>query len=121
MTGSRGITPFRAGLGARCPACGNAPLFAGFLKVQEHCPNCGLDLRAQDSGDGPVALIILLVGFIIVGAALITEINYGWPIWLHLVVWLPLSVIGCLAMMRPLKAILIALQYHHRRHTFDQQ
>ncbi len=67
----------------------------------------------------PGGLIVLVVGFIVVIAALLVEVNYGWPVWLHLLVWLPLSVVLCLAMMRPLKATLIALQYKHRRHEFD--
>ena len=112
-------SPFATGLAGHCPRCGHGRLFTGFLAVVSRCEACGLDLSAQDSGDGPVALIILLVGFVVVIAALIVEVRYGWPVWLHLLVWLPLSVLLCLAMMRPLKGILIALQYKHRRHEFD--
>ena len=83
------------------------------------CGSCGLDLSAQDSGDGPVAIIVLVVGFIVVIAALLVEVNYGWPVWLHLLIWLPLTVVLCLLMMRPSKGVLIALQYRHRRHEFD--
>ena len=84
------------------------------------CEACGLDLSVQDSGDGPVAFIVLLVGFIVViGSALVVEVRYGWPVWLHLLVWLPLSVPLCLLLMRPFKGVLIALQYRHRRHEFD--
>lgn len=89
------------------------------MSVVPRCEACGLDLSAQDSGDGPVAFIVLVVGFLVVGAALIVEVRYGWPVWLHLLVWLPLALLGCLALMRPLKAMLIALQYRHRRHEFD--
>lgn len=112
------VPPFRAGLAARCPRCGRGRLFAGFLAVRDRCEVCGLDLRAQDSGDGPVALIVLVVGFLVVGGALLVEVRHGWPIWLHLVVWLPLAAGLCTALLRPLKATLIALQYRHRRHEF---
>ena len=112
-------SPFATGFAGRCPRCGGGRLFDGFLAVVPRCGSCGLDLSAQDSGDGPVALIILLVGFIVVIAALMVEVRYAWPVWLHLLVWLPLSVLLCLVMMRPLKGILIALQYKHRRHEFD--
>ena len=40
--------------------------------------------------------------------------------WLHLLLWLPLTMVLVLALMRPLKAILIALQYKHRRHDFGE-
>jgi uncharacterized protein (DUF983 family) len=115
------VSPFLAGLAARCPRCGRGPLFRGFLAVRPSCEVCGLDLRAQDSGDGPVALIVLVVGFLVVGAALVTEVRFGWPIWLHLVVWLPLAAGLCTVLLRPLKATLIALQYRHRRHEFGAE
>jgi uncharacterized protein (DUF983 family) len=110
-----------AGLRCRCPACGEAPLFGGFLAVRSPCPACGADLSAQDSGDGPVAFIILIVGGIVVGLALITEVKYGPPVWLHLLLWLPLTMALVLALMRPFKAMLIALQYKHRRHDFGER
>ncbi len=107
-----------AGLRCRCPACGQGPLFEGFLRVRHACPVCGADVSAHDSGDGPVAFIILIVGGLVVGLALVTEVRYQPPVWLHLVVWLPLALVLILALMRPFKAILIALQYKHRREDF---
>lgn len=109
----------KTGLASRCPACGQGPLFRGFLTVRERCEVCGADLSGQDSGDGPAAFIVLIVGFIVVFAALFVEVAYQWPIWLHMVVWLPLTVVLILAIMRPAKALMIALQYHHRRGDFD--
>ena len=75
----------------------------------------------HDSGDGPVAFIILIVGGIVVGLVLITEVRYGLPVWLHLLLWLPLTMVLVLALMRPFKAVLIALQYKHRRHDFGER
>jgi len=111
------VSPWRAGLAVRCPRCGRGRLFAGFLAVVERCEVCGLDLRAQDSGDGPVAFIILIVGFPVLAAAQLVEVRYAWPVWLHLVVWLPVAAALCLVLMRPIKGTLIALQYRHRRDT----
>ncbi|MEM7026027.1 MAG: DUF983 domain-containing protein, partial [Pseudomonadota bacterium] len=54
----------------------------------------------------------------VVGAALIVEVRYGPPVWLHLLIWLPLALALTLALMRPLKSLLIALQYKHRREDF---
>ena len=112
-------SPLAAGMKCLCPKCGVGPLFQGFLTVRQSCGHCGLDLAGQDSGDGPVAFIILIVGFLIVGAALVVEVSYGWPLWVHMAVWLPLSVLACLVLMRPLKALMIALQYRHLRHSFE--
>ena len=110
-----------AGLRCRCPACGEGRLFEGFLAVRSRCATCGADLSAQDSGDGPVAFIIPIVGGIVVALALLTEVWYGPPVWLHLLLWLPLTMILVLALMRPFKALLIALQYKHRRHDFGER
>jgi uncharacterized protein (DUF983 family) len=102
-----------AALGCRCPRCGNGRLFAGLLSVRGSCEACGLDLSAQDAGDGPAVFVILFLGLIVVGLAAIVEIQFAPPIWLHLILWTPLIIGGAIAMLRPLKAGLIALQYRH--------
>ncbi len=109
------------GLRCRCPACGEGPLFDGFLHVRSVCKVCGADLSGQDSGDGPVAFIILIVGAIVVGLALVVEVKFSPPVWLHLLLWLPLTLILTLALMRPLKSLLIALQYRHRSEDFSER
>ncbi len=107
------ISPFRAGLFCRCPRCGRGRLFSGFLQVAEACPTCDLDLRAQDSGDGPAVFIILVLGFVVVGLALWTEVSFQPPYWVHALLWLPLIIGGSLGLLRPFKATLIALHYKH--------
>jgi len=47
-------------------------------------------------------------------AALITEVVYQPPYWVHAVLWLPLILIVTLAPLRLIKGLLIALQYHHK-------
>jgi uncharacterized protein (DUF983 family) len=89
-------------------------MFKGFLNLAPRCERCGLDFSFADSADGPAVFVILIVGFVIAGAALLTEIAYSPPIWVHLVVWLPLVLVLCLGLLRPLKGVLVALQYHHR-------
>jgi uncharacterized protein (DUF983 family) len=112
-------SPWLTGLTGRCPACGQGRLFDGFLTVAPACEACGQDQAAQDSGDGPAAFIVLIVGCIVVGAALVVEVKYSPPVWVHLVIWLPLAMVLVLALLRPGKGLLIALQMKHRRHDFD--
>lgn len=106
--------PVSTGLRGRCPRCGEGALFGGFLRLNGSCSNCGLDLGFADSADGPSVFIILIVGFIIAGAALLTEIAWSPPVLVHILVWPPLVLILCLGLLRPLKGLLIALQYRHR-------
>ena len=106
--------PIATGLRCRCPRCGEGRLFAGFLTLAPRCSACGLDYGFTDSGDGPAVFVILIVGFVIAGAALLVEIRFSPPIWVHVVLWGPLVLVLCLGMLRPLKGVLVALQYHHR-------
>ena len=113
--GSRSTpSPFRSGLLCRCPRCGEGSLYSGVLTVADTCKTCGLDLRAQDSGDGPAVFVILILGAIVVALALITENAFSPPLWVHAVLWPPLIIGGAFVMLRIFKAVLIALQYRHR-------
>lgn len=109
-----GVNPLLAGIAGRCPNCGEGRLFSGFLSVAERCSVCGYDLARADSGDGPAVFVILIGGFIVAFAALFTEIAYRPPIWVHLVVFLPLTVIVCGGLLRPMKGILLAAQFTNR-------
>jgi uncharacterized protein (DUF983 family) len=106
--------PIGRGLRGRCPRCGEGRLFQGFLSLQSACEHCGLDYSFADAGDGPAVFVILIGGFIVVFAALITEIVYQPPYWMHAALWLPLILIVTLAPLRLIKGLLIALQYHHK-------
>ena len=102
------------GLRGRCPHCGEGRLFNGFLSLRPKCESCGLDYRFADSGDGPAIFVILGAGFIVVFAALVVEVLYRPPFWLHAALWLPLILLTTLAPLRAIKGLLIALQYHHK-------
>jgi uncharacterized protein (DUF983 family) len=88
-------------------------LFSGFLTVGKGCERCGLDYSFADAGDGPAIFVILISGFIVVGAALIVEVAYQPPFWLHALLWGPLILVVTLLPLRLLKGLLIVLQYHH--------
>jgi uncharacterized protein (DUF983 family) len=102
------------GLRGRCPQCGEGALFSGFLTMRPRCESCGLDYGFADAGDGPAIFVILLGGFVVVFAALIVEILYRPPFWLHAALWLPLILLVTLLPLRLIKGLLIDLQYHHK-------
>jgi uncharacterized protein (DUF983 family) len=102
------------GLACKCPRCGKGKLYAGFLTLRPACENCGLDYAFIDSGDGPAVFIIMIAGAIVVGAALIVEVKYQPSFWLHAALWLPLILATTLLPLRSMKALLIALQFHHK-------
>lgn len=110
------VSPIVAGLTCRCPRCGRGKLFAGSfdLTVNERCSACGLELAFVDPGDGPAVFAIMILGFLILGGALIVEFKFNPPLWLHVVLWTPVTLLVALGLLRPLKGVLIALQYHHK-------
>jgi uncharacterized protein (DUF983 family) len=109
--------------GARCacPACGKGRLFRAFLKAADTCPSCGEDLSHQRADDAPAYFTMLVVGHVIVGGVLAVERAYAPEIWLQLALWLPLTVILSLALLQPIKGILIGLQWALRMHGFGHQ
>jgi uncharacterized protein (DUF983 family) len=114
LTPDPGIAPFIAGALGRCPNCGKGALFAGFLNVRPRCQVCGYDFANVDSGDGPAVFVITIVGFLVVFGALFTEVAYNPPVWVDLIVWLPAGAILCLALLRPMKGLMIAAQIRNR-------
>lgn len=103
-----------AGLCCSCPRCGRGKLFQGFLTLRPRCDVCGLDYGFADSGDGPAVFIMFGAGAIVVGAALVTEALYHPAYWVHAALWLPLIFLLTLGPLRPLKGLMIALQYYHK-------
>jgi uncharacterized protein (DUF983 family) len=106
--------PYSNGLAGGCPRCGQGKLFAGFVTVAPRCSVCNLDFSFADSGDGPAVFVMLFAGFLVVGLALWTELTFDPPIWIHLAIFLPLTLIVCIGLLRPLKGLLIALQYRNK-------
>ncbi len=105
----------------RCPDCGQGRIFGGFLKVQESCPQCGLRLDGHRADDAPPYFTILLVGHIIVPLMLLLEQKAQPPEWLHMVLWLPLTLILSLWLLPKFKGALIGLQFARRMHGFGSE
>jgi uncharacterized protein (DUF983 family) len=114
LTAGKAVNPFLAGARGRCPNCGEGSLFDGFLRLTPRCATCNYELGASDSGDGPAVFVILVVGFIAVFGAMFTEIAYHPPVWVPLVVWIPLAAMLCLVLLRPMKGLMIAAQIRNR-------
>ena len=104
----------RVAFTARCPRCGEGNLFDGYLTVAKACSACGLGLAGNDTGDGPAFFIMLPLCIIIAVLALLTDINFRPPMWVHMTLW-PLVIIAAVMLtLRPVKAVMNALQYRHR-------
>jgi uncharacterized protein (DUF983 family) len=84
------------------------------LTLPDKCGHCGLDYEPFDSGDGPAVFVILIAGAIVVAMAFWVEFTFHPPYWLQLTIWIPTILIVSLGLLRPLKGLMIALQYKHK-------
>ena len=104
------VNPYLAGAAGHCPHCGEGMLFDGFLKMAKTCDACGFDLGAYETGDGAATFVILIAGFLCAFGALFSMFAWGWPVWLLLLVWLPVTLAASLGLMRPAKGLMVAAQ-----------
>lgn len=120
MTTPEPTMPVALARGTRCtcPNCGEGALFRTYLKVVDTCSACGEELYHHRADDMPAYIVMSIVGHIVVGLVLWVEFTYSWPTWLHLSVWLPLTLILTLALLQPVKGFIVALQWALRMHGF---
>ena len=97
------LTAIGRGVRNRCPVCGEGKVFKGFLRVVPECAACGAPLGLLRADDAPPYVVIFLVGHLLVPVVFWVEKNYEPPMWLHMVVWLPLFAVLCTLLLRPVK------------------
>ena len=105
--------PAEAALRGLCPCCGAPGLFAGFLRFAHRCPTCGLDYDAFNVGDGAAAFLILIIGAIVSVLAIVVELSVSPPWWVHVILWLPLTIGLTIVSLRFAKGLLLAIEYRN--------
>jgi len=108
------------GFRQRCPACGAGRMFGRYLKVNDACPACGEALHHHRADDAPPYFTILIVGHVIVGAILPVERAFMPPLWLHALLWLPLTLAMSLWLLPRIKGAVVGLQWAFYMHGFGQ-
>lgn len=108
------VSPYAAGLGGKCPRCGQGKLYKSWLGLNERCAVCGLDYSKADPGDGAIVFVMFIVGFIAVALAFIARFAWYAPIGLAFLIAGGAAILLTVGLLRPLKATLIALQFRHK-------
>lgn len=108
------VSPMAAGLGGKCPRCGQGALFKNFLGLKDRCPVCDLDYSKADAGDGPAVFVMFIVGFVAVAIAFVARFVWFTPILTAFLISGGAAIALSLALLRPFKATLVALQYKHK-------
>ena len=107
------ISLVRVSLTCKCPQCGRGHLFVGLLEMAAECGECHLQFNSEQIGDGAAAFIVLILGIVLVGAAIFLETMVSPRIWVHLCLWTPASILGSIVLLRPFKALMLGLHYKH--------
>ena len=105
--------PRDAALRGLCPRCGSPGLFASFLRFSDRCRACGLDYAGFNVGDGAAAFLILIVGGLVSLLAIIVELKWSPPLFVHLLLWIPLTLALTLGLLRIAKGLLLVLEYRN--------
>ena len=108
-------------LSCRCPRCGEGRLFDGFLTVVDRCDACGLELAANDSGDGPAVFLVFILGALGVPVAFLIDMWFTVPLYVPGLVTAVLVVTLAIVLLRPTKSYVLALQFRHRRDDFERR
>jgi len=109
----REVSPLEGALAGRCPRCKSKTLYSGWVRFAGKCRACGLDFSSFNVGDGPAAFLILIIGAILVAAALGLDSALSPPWWAHLV-WAPVGLALTIVGLRWAKALLLTQEYLHR-------
>jgi uncharacterized protein (DUF983 family) len=109
----REVSPLAGALAGRCPRCKSKTLFAGWIRFADRCRACGLDFSSFNVGDGPAAFLILIIGAILVIAALVVDGMFSPPWWVH-IIWIPVGFGLTIVGLRWAKALLLTQEYIHR-------
>jgi len=107
-----------AGMAHRCPACGYATLYSGYLKIAHSCSSCDESLHHHRADDAPPYLTIFIVGHLIVAGVLKLEQAYEPEVWVHIAIWTPLTLLLSLLLLPRIKGGLVGLQWALRMHGF---
>ncbi|MEL7048698.1 MAG: DUF983 domain-containing protein [Pseudomonadota bacterium] len=106
------------GAKGKCPSCGDGALFKSYLKVADTCPSCSEELHHQRADDAPPYFTMLIVCHIIGAGILAVEDAWAPQTWVHIMIWIPLTLLMSLALLPPIKGTLIGLQWANRMHGF---
>ncbi len=106
----------RAALFGLCPQCGSKTLFAGLGQFADSCSHCKLDYGAFNVGDGPAALLTMVIGALIIVFALLLDSAVRPPFWVHVIIWVPVTAALTVVTLRMAKAALLASEYRNKAH-----
>ena len=105
---------WRAALFGLCPDCGAKTLFDGPVKFRATCDECGLEYGRYNVGDGPAAFLTLIIGALLIAIALTLDAVVRPPLWVHVILWVPLTAAAVVYGLRVGKGALLASEHQRQ-------
>lgn len=112
--GQPGLLP--AAFFGACPSCGARTMFDGPVQFAPKCRACGLDYGQYNVGDGPAAFLTLIIGTIVVILALVVEFQFAPPLWVHALLWVPITAGMTVLSLRVAKGALLIVEHNRNAH-----
>ena len=112
VKGQPGLVP--AALFGFCPDCGAKTLFDGPAQFAERCGVCGLDYSAFNVGDGPAALLTMVIGALIITLAIALDVAFRPPFLVHALIWVPVTGAMVLICLRFTKGALLIAEHRNK-------
>ncbi|WP_349366383.1 MAG: DUF983 domain-containing protein [Nitratireductor rhodophyticola] len=106
--------PMLTGTLGRCPQCQQGHIFKGYLQLAERCEVCGLDYSFADPADGPAFFAMTIAAVPALAFGVWFQMAFELPLWVHVFTTVPLTILSCMALLRPLKGWLVCSQYFHK-------
>ena len=88
----------------------------GLGQFADTCSHCKLDYGAFNVGDGPAALLTMVIGALIIVFALLLDSAVRPPFWVHVIIWVPVTAALTVVTLRMAKAALLASEYRNKAH-----
>ncbi|WP_292899101.1 DUF983 domain-containing protein [Nitratireductor sp.] len=106
--------PMLTGTLGRCPQCQQGHIFKGYLQLAKSCEVCGLDYSFADPADGPAFFAMTIAAVPALAFGVWFQMAFELPLWVHVFTTVPLTILSCMALLRPLKGWLVCSQYFHK-------
>ncbi len=84
-------------------------MFAGFLRVCDHCPVCDAPLGEVQADDAPPYFTTVIVAHVVIALLVLVEEVWAPPLWVYATTFLPFTVLLTLGLMRPVKGATVGL------------
>lgn len=116
----RPLTPaLLRGARCKCPACGDASMMQGYLRVRDTCPACGEDLSHQRADDGPAYLTMLVTLKTVTPLMVVCMFMWDLHPLMLFGLFSTLLVALSLFLLPRFKGMIVAFQWSRRMHGFE--